>query len=571
MAAFRICYPSVLLCLLLSGLSLAEAKESKAKANDEGSVYTMVGTPDFVATLTSAAGQKEGKDRVNLCYQVTGKAGKIFNLLYSTCVAVNAEYASSVGTQEQVESVVTKVGILVQLKGKQRDCRIAVDHTNNCILTVNDEVVEDTYHHGDISIKKNRNHVAMTLPSCHGNLISMSAICTKVVSTKAVKLSLTSHSDVEKYHGLIGQFWNIHTTLKKHHHDTISGLYAVTVSPPNSPTRTFLGELYSSQWDGRQHPCLYAGSADGGTNNFGTEFEQGSSVIEGLYTDYEVSSLFQTDFKFATLRTEPNVISVPPVTDAIVAGSLYSVVVQTAPKTLSLCYEISGEPDTVYSLVSHDCVAVNAHYVAAKFGKQDLKVIDRIGLTSKAGDIIRKVAVDATNCSMSVDGHVQDTFDNAVDEFSMRKNRALMEFILPTCGEAGFILWVECANGPPPTQAAYLKIFIDRTIAPPTPAKGLIGQFWGQTISYKEDFSTKTDNLFANKRKNTNTQVTLIDWSSETFKRSFPSELVAWRWDGEMATCLYSGNTEGGTSEVGGDSVIQGRLEDYVREDIFDL
>ena len=95
-----------------------------------------------------------------------------------------------------------------------------------------------------------------------------------------------------------GQFWGVRTTYKKYEDGTIDNLYEITVSPSHSSARTFLGEFYDYRWDGHRTPCMYVGTADGGTYNFGTNFQRGSSVIEGSSGDYMMSSVFQTDFKF---------------------------------------------------------------------------------------------------------------------------------------------------------------------------------------------------------------------------------------------------------------------------------
>lgn len=38
-------------------------------------------------------------------------------------------------------------------------------------------------------------------------------------------------------------------------------LYLVTVQPEDSPSRTFLGELFERHWDNYKSPCLYAGNS----------------------------------------------------------------------------------------------------------------------------------------------------------------------------------------------------------------------------------------------------------------------------------------------------------------------
>lgn len=74
--------------------------------------------------------------------------------------------------------------------------------------------------------------------------------------------------------------------------------YVVTVDHP-SPTSTFrkfIAELHPATWDRKRKQCLYAGSAQSGAIN---EVDiPNDHVIEGTYDDYEVSGLFNSDFKY---------------------------------------------------------------------------------------------------------------------------------------------------------------------------------------------------------------------------------------------------------------------------------
>ena len=82
-----------------------------------------------------------------------------------------------------------------------------------------------------------------------------------------------------------------------------------------------------------------------------------------------------------------------------------------------------------------------------------------------------------------------------------------------------------------------------------------------------EDFEHKLKSIITEEDHAVDAYVTVSDSSGVKFVRRFPSELTNWRWDGKAGLCLYVGNNRGGASQGGGDSVIRGRLEDYVLND----
>jgi len=65
---------------------------------------------------------------------------------------------------------------------------------------------------------------------------------------------------------------------------------------PTSTSRTFIAELHPATWDRKRMQCLYAGSAQGEAIN--EVNVPNDHVIEGTYDDYEVSGLFDSDFKY---------------------------------------------------------------------------------------------------------------------------------------------------------------------------------------------------------------------------------------------------------------------------------
>ena len=73
--------------------------------------------------------------------------------------------------------------------------------------------------------------------------------------------------------------------------------YVVTVNYPNSPPRSFVGILSTVTWEFEKRPCIYVGNSQAGP--ISEVDSPNGSVIEGEYTDYEVASMFATDFTYS--------------------------------------------------------------------------------------------------------------------------------------------------------------------------------------------------------------------------------------------------------------------------------
>ena len=103
-----------------------------------------------------------------------------------------------------------------------------------------------------------------------------------------------------------GQFWNVPIVVTENTGNFNNNIrnddYIITVpgSPPSpigSPTRSFVGLLSSVTWEFEQRPCLYVGNSQAGP--LGEAVFPNDSVIEGIYSDYEVNSIFSSDFAFS--------------------------------------------------------------------------------------------------------------------------------------------------------------------------------------------------------------------------------------------------------------------------------
>lgn len=75
----------------------------------------------------------------------------------------------------------------------------------------------------------------------------------------------------------------------------------MTVVPSDdSPSRSFLGDLFPRTWDNTRETCLFVGNGQGGPSGAFADLQD--SVIEGYYTDYMIESMFGTDFKYARVE-----------------------------------------------------------------------------------------------------------------------------------------------------------------------------------------------------------------------------------------------------------------------------
>lgn len=98
----------------------------------------------------------------------------------------------------------------------------------------------------------------------------------------------------------IGQFWSIPVTIELYQNltqpaDPEFQHYLLTVHHPDAAApRSFVAAKYGQTWDRTPTPCYYAGSSQGGL-----EGPSLNSVIEGRYSDYQVSTLQSTAFKYS--------------------------------------------------------------------------------------------------------------------------------------------------------------------------------------------------------------------------------------------------------------------------------
>ena len=118
-----------------------------------------------------------------------------------------------------------------------------------------------------------------------------------------------------------------------------------------------------------------------------------------------------------------------------------------------LCYEIHGDADKYFNLVSDDCTTVNAHYSQAP-AAATINIIDSINIVAvdNQGNC-QKISVDVDGCLAAVDGLTLQpmsekrsigTYDK--NGISVRSYSTRARITVPNCADNKLVMWVICEN-----------------------------------------------------------------------------------------------------------------------------
>ncbi|KAL5468754.1 hypothetical protein EMCRGX_G029867 [Ephydatia muelleri] len=252
---------------------------------------TMVADPLFTVPLLLTP---EGSDPALLCYEVHGQAGYHYNLVSDTCVSVNAFYV-----EQGSLNVIGTIGI--RAVNDAGSCvEVSVNLTSECMPYVNGQPSLQYSAHG-IAVSKFRQKVRVAVPNCKVQSLVMWVTCAAYSSYQTLQFTVTRGLNLSPTsHGLIGQFWSVPVTRQLYQDPAQPAeaefqRYLLTVYHPDAAVpRSFFAAHYSQTWDRTPTPCYYAGSSQGGL-----EGPSHDSVIEGRYSDYQVSALESTLFKYS--------------------------------------------------------------------------------------------------------------------------------------------------------------------------------------------------------------------------------------------------------------------------------
>ena len=112
-----------------------------------------------------------------------------------------------------------------------------------------------------------------------------------------------------------------------------------------------------------------------------------------------------------------------------------------------LCFEVHGQNDTYFNLISDDCVTVNAHYERIR-PNEDINIIDDIAVRAVDSDgTCHNIEVSLDQCTARVDGVVVPSQGYYSAGISVRAYPSRVRIAVPNCGSVnGLVMWVMCQS-----------------------------------------------------------------------------------------------------------------------------
>ena len=116
-----------------------------------------------------------------------------------------------------------------------------------------------------------------------------------------------------------------------------------------------------------------------------------------------------------------------------------------------LCYEIHGDADKYFNLVSDDCTTVNAHYSQAPAAPA-INIIDSISVVAvdDQGNC-QRISVDVDGCLATVNNVTLEPISekrsiSTYDEngISVRSYTSRARITVPNCADNKLVMWVVC-------------------------------------------------------------------------------------------------------------------------------
>ena len=130
--------------------------------------------------------------------------------------------------------------------------------------------------------------------------------------------------------------------------------------------------------------------------------------------------------------------------DTIIGDPLYKVpvTVDEEEKKLSLCYEVRGQANQHFNLISDTCVSVNALY-SPMINESDRNIISKVGILAvDTSGACQQIEADLERCTARVDGQVQQMYNQ--DGIHMLHQRNRIRISVPNCENVDLVMWVIC-------------------------------------------------------------------------------------------------------------------------------
>ena len=108
-----------------------------------------------------------------------------------------------------------------------------------------------------------------------------------------------------------------------------------------------------------------------------------------------------------------------------------------------LCYEVHGDGDAYFNLVTDECASVNAHYINVS---DYLNVIDEIAIRAvDMNGTCKNILVSLDNCSVTVNGlSVQRMYSEGGITISRMASIRRVRVSVPNCDESSLMMHIDC-------------------------------------------------------------------------------------------------------------------------------
>ena len=146
-----------------------------------------------------------------------------------------------------------------------------------------------------------------------------------------------------------------------------------------------------------------------------------------------------------------------------------------------LCYQVYGEDNKHFNLVTDKCISINAHYSEVKTSVRHtnipLHLIDKLGFTFRdnvSQECVNVVIeLDNQNCLIGINGAsmVSGYSKGSVHVSPVSSKQVSVR--ATNCDNQPIVMTVECKRMPP--QTAFLELKIDNGLGITPSAHGLIG------------------------------------------------------------------------------------------------
>ena len=117
----------------------------------------------------------------------------------------------------------------------------------------------------------------------------------------------------------------------------------------------------------------------------------------------------------------------------------------------SLCYEVHGESNQFFNLISDECTSVNAYYEKANTSSPNinLNVVTKIGVTAVGTSGV------CTNITVNLEGNCEALVNGAppgsspVDGIHVKRyaSSSRVRISVPNCADTMLVMWVFCKDG----------------------------------------------------------------------------------------------------------------------------